>query len=333
MPACEQRQPPAKEALIGPVFAWQQDKVVHTFTVHNPTGRTVNILDVRTSCACTTSMLADKVLLPGEATELTLVVDVPSTGGYRGVYADLVTDLPSAETDDSAWRYELRCMAYPAAEMSLNVIRLSPHPDDPSRVSGSTELDVFAPVGQPLPQPVVECGDITVRLVMAPQETKRQVHTCVRSGRYLIVATQDMSQAKARSGQLGGFLLRVPGAGDLRGTLEWTELSGLAAAPDSLHVGLPDAADEGDPACESEPSRRVLVRRSDGKPFTVTGLRTTAGWLTAGVVTDADKPRPAHIGKVRFRPRHDAKFTTGTLEIADDRGDRVVVTCSLAVTD
>jgi len=92
-PAVEAEEEPADPQAwdFGRVKAGKVLK--HTFTLKNESGKTVNIIDVNTSCGCTVSEVKKKTLAPQESTPLEVRFD---TEGYFGQ----VTQYIYVRTDD-----------------------------------------------------------------------------------------------------------------------------------------------------------------------------------------------------------------------------------------
>lgn len=76
----------------------QGEILKHNFTLKNDSSKTLNIKDVNTSCGCTASKIAKKILQPGEST----VIDVSfKSKGYKGQVTQFIyvnTDNPEKPT-------------------------------------------------------------------------------------------------------------------------------------------------------------------------------------------------------------------------------------------
>ncbi len=73
--------------------------VTHAFVVTNVGDETLNIMDVRTSCGCTTAALAKRDLAPGESVDVEATVN---TTGFRGTVTRTVSVSSNDPTSPTA---------------------------------------------------------------------------------------------------------------------------------------------------------------------------------------------------------------------------------------
>ncbi len=94
----QEKADPALAAQDEARYTWNFGKVKkdetlkHTFSLANDSNATLNIKNVQTSCGCTAVEIKNKVLLPGETTELEVKVEVKGYAGEVKQYVFVYTD-------------------------------------------------------------------------------------------------------------------------------------------------------------------------------------------------------------------------------------------------
>jgi hypothetical protein len=141
---CERKvtSAPREAYWAGYIFSDKQPKVTRDFTVRNPSTETVRILKIERSCACASFSLEKFALAPGEATKLTINVDVPRTYLQKSASCILKTDHPRFKD----WVYAVEFVSLPfivADPEALNLGSFSVDGRGLDAVQHAT-LDVFA---------------------------------------------------------------------------------------------------------------------------------------------------------------------------------------------
>ena len=111
---------PGETFSAGYVFAYKQPKITHDFIVRNTSAETVKILKTDKNCSCTSFSLQKFELAPGEATKLTVSVDVPAAYMPKSAACILTTDHPRFRN----WVYAVEFVSLPLFAADPDVLSL-----------------------------------------------------------------------------------------------------------------------------------------------------------------------------------------------------------------
>jgi hypothetical protein len=126
-------------------------KVEHTFVVRNEGDLTLEIGNVRTSCGCTVANVSDKMLEPGESTDVVVVLDLKNRKGRQHKVITVECN------DRSQPRYRLQLQGEAVSNIDLQPSRLYLGQVDDSTGATAT-ADVVAMTGT-----VFQIKEVSVR--------------------------------------------------------------------------------------------------------------------------------------------------------------------------
>ncbi len=133
---------PGETFSAGYILADKQPKFSHDFIVRNTTGRPVEIHNVVKSCTCSSFELGNYRLAAGEATKLTIKVDVINSYMHKLATCVLKTDHPTFND----WNYTITFVSVPFVVADPDVLNLGSFTADGGNLgtARNATLDLFA---------------------------------------------------------------------------------------------------------------------------------------------------------------------------------------------
>jgi hypothetical protein len=308
---------PRQTSDLGALLLAGRDEVAHTFTFRNPARVPVRILSVEKSCGCTDVDLPRDRLEPGEEGGVTLRVTAGQTYAQVHVSATLVTDLP----EWPRWDFFLKYEAIPPFALASPYHDLGDVPLEGIAADGtldeqaSCHIDVVisAKEGDKPAEPprVVLASDAVLRVadVKGPTVVDRGNSVVSRHWRYTVSLGRLISPKPGNYSSSARFI-STDGAG-VEAVLRWRVVGSLTASPASVHFGI--VSDRGDSR------RRVLLRSTSARPFTIRAVECDDPALTCLVERDDGSPSLSYFLDLTCRPAPGAVGSLrGTLRVHTD---------------
>ena len=274
---------------LPPVFLDVDPQIKHRFEVVNDTAGPVRFARVQPSCSCSSAELGAKELAPGEKTVLDIAADLRGDLGPRRLHCRLITD------NEGPWLYELTTTVYTRVEFSggTQVALGSFNPGE--RVTRELGVHLHSPPGTEAARLLaVRSPDDQVGVAVGDGEDSTLPDGVVRRRVPLTLTLLPQSLPGKHE-----VLLRATGK---HGDTEFQASLPLYWHVKSLYEVGPQRVFFGKVGQEAGPvSKKVLVRRSDGKPFSVRNL--TASHPAVGVTAgEPSAPRAEHELTVTLDP-------------------------------
>jgi Protein of unknown function (DUF1573) len=315
---------PGETYSAGYIFPDRQSKVTHDFVVRNTTSEPVKIYKVEKSCTCASFKLGKYQVAPGEATTLTIDVDVIPSYMQKFATCVLKTDHPQFKD----WGYNIHFISVPfvvADPSDLNLGTFTVDGENPNAVQ-QANLDLFADSKIELTRHNFSVpNEIELNIVSGPEV--RRLQRDVWNTRYQIsIGLSPKGRETILHNSQSGLITKTIQltAGEEKSkkwqySVYWKALAPLESHPSSLSFG--NLLDETDDHC-----RRIVILSTTNKEFQIVSDKNQIQEIRIESSVDASDEAPQH--GVRFKAimlgHGDAKgrstggprrFLSGTIQV------------------
>jgi Protein of unknown function (DUF1573) len=304
---------PGEKFSAGYVLADRQPKVTHDFTVRNSSAENVKVLEIRKNCGCTSFDLKKRELAPGEATVLTISVDVPHA--HMPKFADCVLQTDHPRFKD--WVYGVEFVSLPFIVADPPDLSLGLFGVDGTGMNAvkSVDLNAFAGSKTELTRDMFDVPE-EISLEVLPDAQFQKLQQDAWSSRYrLSVRLSDKGREAMLHNPRSGV---IPKSVNLRASesrrwsysVYWQMLAPLAAHPSFLSFG--DLSDD-----KGDHSRIVTISSSTKGRFGILSVKSEPPNLLMDAVYDAGREGVSH--RITVTPRRPeaskGRFLTGSIQV------------------
>jgi hypothetical protein len=265
---------PGESFDAGVIYAPGASKLSHVFSIKNTTGRSVRILKIDKSCACTTARIAATELANGESTELEMEASVPQSGAKGGLFCTVKTN--SEEFPE--WTYAIYYESLPRLSIEPPVLHLGTFNEDPTNASPGD--------GSPRPSVVVTVHAMsltdlglevlpTVGLDLSTasmDEDPSPVGKGIFRKRYRLFAHPRLADDAPKGTQFRAVTVRA-GKDESMASVAWTYKTKFRVTPSPVSFGSLEPG-------ATSPARRVVISADRDRPFrvrSVSNAKASAG--------------------------------------------------------
>jgi Protein of unknown function (DUF1573) len=313
---------PGETFSAGYIFADKHPRVGHDFVVRNTTSEPVTIHHVEKSCTCTSFKLGKYQLAPGEATTLTIHVDLTPT--YMQKFATCVLKTNHPRLKD--WAYNIQFISLPfvvADPSDLNLGSFTVDGQNLNAVQHAT-LDLFAESNIELTRDNFSVPDELELSILSGPEVRR-LQRDVWKTRYQVAIglSSKGCEAVLHDSRTGLITKTVQlSAGESRSrqwhfSVYWQAVPPLVSHPEYLSFG--NLLDEMD-----NHWRSVVISSTTRDKFRIVSAKNQSRDVRIEFSVDSPGDAPRHCVKFRVPQQDDAqgqsadgtrRFLSGTVHV------------------
>lgn len=313
--------PPGGNFDAGQVFAERTSKVQHAFIVKNTTGRRVKIINVKASCACTTSQLSKYELESGESTELVLSAPVPKTYNKAALFCTLVTDALNLKE----WNYSLHFESIPRLMVSPTSFNLGVFKASDFDARGVLQrtldpavfvLDLFS-FGEDIGDHTLSVSGVEGLITkLEPKSRLEKASNGIWHRCYKLFVSFDGLHTPASGNQARTITVKTADGGQADSFISWRLNHPITVTPSLIHFGVVEAGKESTP-------QHLTLRSNDGKPFriiSVCGPPNASYFIRSVESTSSVRSAETQIVDIVLEPRNSGQLEvlSGVIQIATD---------------
>ncbi len=247
---------------LGPIFADEKPDLKYDVPVKNETDRPVRFIRMEQSCACAAgTKLAKMDLAHAEETMLHLEVDLRNRHGPQRFQCYLIDER------GAVWSYSVQCTIYARAQFAeAGTVHFGTVPPRAEEARETTFL-LNAESEEALPPvPTFRSDTPDLRVEVAKKERVRRSDGTAARRLTLKLILQAPEHSGVGQGTVVAEYERLGRKEQLQTMAAWNVRSGLSVAPAEVYFGTIDTAST------EAVERRIIIKRTDGKPLEITGM-------------------------------------------------------------